>query len=123
MEMQMHLGLGQVESVPSRDAAGRRLSLRERFEQFHEQNPQVFAALRQEALHLRRHGVHRWGIASLFERLRWLTAIETGGDSFRLNNDYRAFYARKLMDETPELAGFFEVRCQLSEEVGCGNSA
>ncbi len=35
---------------------------------------------------------------------------------FRLNNDYRALYARQLMDNEPELDGFFETRTLRSEQ-------
>jgi hypothetical protein len=77
-----------------------------------EANPQVYELLRRFALEARRSGRRRMGIAALFERVRWFTAIETHGDDFKLNNNWRAFYARLLMQNEPELAGFFETRVQ-----------
>jgi uncharacterized protein YbaP (TraB family) len=48
----------------------------------------------------------------LFERLRWESGIATEGDAYRLNNSYRAFYVRLLIERRPEWANKFEVRVQ-----------
>lgn len=85
-------------------------TIAERFERFHERNPQVYAALRQMALELRRRGHRQYGIKALFEVLRFNSAMQTHGDTFKLNNNYTALYARLLMDQEPELDGFFELR-------------
>jgi hypothetical protein len=76
-------------------------ALRERFEAFHATNPHVYSRLRDMALHSRRRGVRRYGIAALYEKLRYDTAVQTvvsGGmaDSYKLGNSYRAFYARAM---------------------------
>jgi hypothetical protein len=48
----------------------------------------------------------------LFEVLRWGHGMArvTGADEFKLNNNFKAHYARLLMQTTPELSGFFELR-------------
>ncbi|HEY5316508.1 MAG TPA: hypothetical protein VIJ20_00910 [Solirubrobacteraceae bacterium] len=46
----------------------------------------------------------------LFEVLRFETGLKTEGDPFKLNNDYRAPYARMMMEREPDLAGLFETR-------------
>ena len=84
-------------------------SVTERALRFDESNPQVFGALRDLALDAKRRS-HPCGIATLFEVLRWQHAIDTCGDEFKLNNSYRAYYARVLMEREPEIDGFFEVR-------------
>ena len=83
-----------------------------RFLQFHLANPHVYRKLRELSLFAKRHGAKKIGIALLFERLRWWSMFETKGDVFKLCNDYRAYYARVLMNNEPELAGFFEIRSQ-----------
>lgn len=83
--------------------------LQQRFEAFHTLNPKVYDALRGMAVSMRRRGMRRYSIKALWEVLRF-QAIATHGDEFKLNNDYTALYARKLMAEVPELAGFFETR-------------
>ena len=90
-------------------------SLQERFEAFHRANPAVYAALKRLALDMRRKGVRRYGIGGLFELMRWSYAVQTQGDEYRLNNDYRSRYARMLMNDVADLAGFFEVRELQSE--------
>jgi hypothetical protein len=85
-------------------------TIEQRFRAFHAANPQVYRELRGMALGIRRRGTTRYGIAGLFEVLRYRYSIQTSGDSFKLNNDFRALYARMLMDSEPELAGFFETR-------------
>jgi hypothetical protein len=85
-------------------------TIAERFEAFHARNPQVYGALRDMALELRRRGHRQYGIKALFEVLRFNAAMQTHGDPFKLNNNYTALYARLLMDNEPELVGFFELR-------------
>ena len=59
---------------------------------------------------MRDRGIRRTGIAAIFERLRWLYRLQTQGEEYRLNNTFRAYYARMVMERCPDLAGFFEVR-------------
>lgn len=80
-----------------------------KFEDYHRDNPDVYEALKKFALQAKRSGRTRLGIAMLYERVRWFTTIETSG-TFKVGNTWRAYYARKLMKEEPELAGFFETR-------------
>lgn len=84
----------------------------QRFEAFHHANPHVYDSAVQIARDLKGRGFHRCGMKLIFERLRWLYAIQTKGDSYLLNNDFTAFYARVVMLAEPDLAGFFEVRVQ-----------
>jgi len=88
----------------------RKLSIDEQFKQFHEANPAVYDALRNLALDMRRRGVQHYGTKGLFEVLRWSYSLQTQGDEFLLNNNYTSRYARLLMQQEPELAGFFETR-------------
>ena len=85
-------------------------TIAEQFAAFHKANPQVYLSLRRLALGLRGRGVQSYGIAGLFEQLRWTYTLQTGGDAYKLNNNYRSHYARLLMEENPALVGFFETR-------------
>lgn len=92
------------------------LTLADRFEAYDEAHPEVYAILRRLAFEWkRRTGRHRLGIAALFERARWELSVQTG-ESPSLNNDYRSFYARKLMRDEPALAGMFELRRSVADE-------
>jgi hypothetical protein len=85
-------------------------TIAERFEAFHARNPQVYAALRDMALELHARGHRQYGIKALYEVLRFNAAMQTHGDTFKLNNDFTALYARLLMEQEPKLKGFFEIR-------------
>jgi hypothetical protein len=90
-------------------AMNRERSIDERFQRFHEANPQVYDELLKLALRARRAGARRIGVKMLFEVLRWRHTLRTQGDDFKLNNNYHSRYARLLMQE-PELRGCFETR-------------
>jgi hypothetical protein len=92
------------------------MTLRQRWWSFHCQNLGVYDALRLLALDLKRRGFRKVGVALLFERLRWEYFLQTRGDAYKLNNSFRALYARFLMSREPELRNFFETRRQPSED-------
>lgn len=48
--------------------------------------------------------------ALVFERIRWESGIRTTGESWTLNNNYRAIYARRFMIEHPEYGDCFRTR-------------
>ena len=86
-------------------------SLPDRFAAFHAANPHVADAL--EVLAGRWLANHdHVGIGALYEALRWESGIRTTGDEYRLNNSYRAFYARLLIERRPEWADAFRLREQ-----------
>jgi len=84
-------------------------SIEGRFLAFHTANPHVYAELRKMALQLISVGHPRLGIGMLWEVLRW-RSMTTTGDPYKLNNDFRALYARELMDREPQFEGVFETR-------------
>jgi len=80
------------------------------YEEFHAEHPEVFEWLVDMARKAKARGHGRYGIAGLFESLRWHRMIEKGDREFKLNNNLRAIYARRIMEAYPELDGFFETR-------------
>ena len=88
----------------------RALSLDERFDAFHAANPHVFERLRRAALLAVSCGVERLSVAKLAEDLRADPTVATSGDEFKVNNSFRAPFARLLMASDARLAGKFEVR-------------
>jgi len=98
-----------------REIDGRRLSIAERFDVFHAANPAVYQWLVKHARDLTRQGHKKIGIKMLFEVLRWRSMIRTttaAGEEFKLNNDYSAHYARRIMERERDLAGVFHIREQ-----------
>lgn len=90
--------------------SGRPSKIEMEFWEFHAQNPHVYGRLVQLARGLHQRGHRKIGIGMLFEVLRWQHAMTTTGDPFKLNNNYRALYARYIMAREPDLGGVFEIR-------------
>lgn len=87
------------------------LTIEEQFRLFHEANPHVARILARMALDLKQRGREHFGMKALFETLRFHSALQTaGGEEWKLNNNYTALMARLLMEQYPELDGFFELR-------------
>jgi len=87
----------------------------EAFAVYHAENPAIYAKLVEFAAAAVDAGATHVGIGMLYERLRWYTAVEARQDTFKVNNNYRAFYARKIMAEHPRLAGIFETRASKAD--------
>lgn len=89
---------------------------REQFEAFHRANPAVFRAVLSLSYQMKGAGWKRGSIGLIFERIRWLHAVRTFGSKYKLNNNYRAYYARLAMAVDPSLEGWFSVRRQPAEQ-------
>jgi hypothetical protein len=86
------------------------------FREFHLAHPEVYTQLVQLARTWQTNGTAKLGIATLFEVLRWNSHLNPGKDSgYKLNNNYRALYARKIMEQEPDLNGLFEIRERTTE--------
>jgi len=46
----------------------------------------------------------------IYNQIRWLKYMQHGNDGFKINNNFKAFYARKFMKEFPVYNGIFELR-------------
>jgi hypothetical protein len=77
---------------------------------YHEANPHIFPLIVRFARQVREAGRSRYSVVAIFERIRWHLTVETKGDDFKLNNNYRSCYSRLLALEHPEFEGFFETR-------------
>ena len=88
----------------------RSASIQDRFEAFHHANPWVYRAVVALSRQLVGRGRSRIGIGMIFEVLRWQYQLQTVGDDFKLNNNYRSRYARLIEDNCPDLVGVFEKR-------------
>lgn len=82
-------------------------SIQARFREFHEANPEVYEALVRLARRIKSTGVTTYGIVGLYEVLRYDRFLKTDGKPFKLANNYRSRYSRLIMEQEPDLAGFF----------------
>jgi hypothetical protein len=85
--------------------------LEREFNEFHADNPHVYALVIEFAMKAIAAGRTSLSIALIFERIRWHLYVDTkSDDEFKLNNNHRAFYARLFMQDHPQHRGFFELR-------------
>ena len=79
------------------------------FEQYHNENPNIYKAFVRYALQAKQKGFKNYSAKSLFEIIRWHTPIKADG-VFKINNNYAPDYARKMMKDFKSFKGFFRVR-------------
>lgn len=90
------------------------------FNEYHAEHPDVYRQLVNLTRQWVSYGHAKLGIATLFEKLRWEwhQAGLKDQDGYKLNNNYRALYARKIMEDNPDLDGIFEIRERTTTRFG-----
>ena len=85
------------------------IEYRSRAEEQMRKHPEAMMVFEQMAsLALRKNKVVPFGL--LVERIRWEMTIERSDEVFKLNNNYRPYIARELMDCHPHLQGRIVIR-------------
>lgn len=90
------------------------MKLCDKFQEYDRQNPDVWAMFTKYAFEALRAGRSRLSANLIFERIRWETLICGSGDRFKVNNNYRPYYARKFHTEYPAYDGAFAIRETIS---------
>jgi hypothetical protein len=81
------------------------------FNRFHAEHPEVYDELVRMARRLRAQGWERFGIKTLYEVVRYRSMLgNVVGKGPKLNNNYTAYYARKIMEQEADLADVFKTR-------------
>lgn len=80
------------------------------FDAYDRANPQVWLAFEEAALRLIDAGRDHFGAKAIMEHIRYNTALTTGDDFFKVNNNFTSGYARKFVKKYPEHKDFFELR-------------
>lgn len=91
--------------------------MRQQCNEFHKKHPEVWRLFCRFTTDIIDRGFKHYSVNAIFERIRW--EMDAGGDgtsAFKLNNNYRAFYARRFMTMYPQYEGFFRTREQKSED-------
>ena len=89
--------------------------LEKAFRVFDRENPQVYQLFKKYTFDAINAGFTHYSVSSIIERIRWHTNIETKGDLFKINNNHRAYFARKFMEEFPRHKDFFLTRVTEAE--------
>jgi hypothetical protein len=75
--------------------------MRQQVIEFNREHPEVWRYFCWFTFGMINKGFANYSVNAIFERIRW--EIDAGGNgvtSFKLNNNYRAFYARRLCGST-----------------------
>jgi hypothetical protein len=87
------------------------MTRQEKFEEFHQQHPEVYQELLRLAREAQCNGFSKFGIRTIWETMRWNFAMKSATrDAFKLNDHLTSSYARVLMAQEIDLVGFFETR-------------
>lgn len=93
--------------------------MREQVRRFHTEHPEIWDLFVKFTLELIGRGFKNYSAQhGVFAQIRWHTDKPDvdGQSTFKINNNYSAFYARAFMKAYPEHAGFFRTREQVSRE-------
>ena len=79
------------------------------FEAFHADNPDIYEMFKRFSLEACKKNKN-YSARGIFHRIRWETSVSSDDLVFKLNDIWTAYYARKFMEDYPELSGFFRLR-------------
>ena len=86
-------------------------TIKDTFDQFHEENPAVYGFFKTYADRAIRSGVKKLSSKLIINRIRWEIYIQISGDeTYRINDAFTAHYARLYAEDYPEYAHMFEFR-------------
>ena len=91
--------------------------MRDQVSAFHNKHPEVWDLFVKFSFEMITKGYKNYSVKGVFERIRW--EMDAGGDgvtTFKLNNNYTAFYSRRFMKAYPQYNGFYRTRKQTSGE-------
>ncbi len=93
------------------------MTLKEKFELYHKENPYIYHQFRYYTLRVIQSGFKNFGSQMIIEKIRWETGVVSKNSDFKINNDYAAFYSRMFMLEYPNYEGYFRLRRSIADEV------
>lgn len=90
-------------------------TIKEQFKAFDKANPHIYKLFRKFTRIARNAGLPKYSADAILHRIRWHLDVEVihteaDIDPFKINNNYSAHYARKMMKRNPAFQGFFETR-------------
>ena len=77
---------------------------------FHVENPEVYELFKRFAFEAINKGHLRLSSEMIINRIRWETSVVTSDKDYKINNDYKPFYARLFMEEHQTYGNFFNKR-------------
>lgn len=86
-------------------------SLVERFNDYHEANPDIYAMFELFSGEVVKTGKRKFSAWAIINRIRWESEIVVNSEEpFKICNDFIALYARKYMADHPEHGQLFNIK-------------
>jgi len=96
------------------------MNIENRFWKFHYENQHVYQMFCRFCREMMGAGYTVLSAGLIFERMRWETMILTNDPEFKLNNNYRAYYARLWMADHADTGCIFRIR-EVPSDKGCAD--
>lgn len=77
----------------------------ETFDQHIKDNPEMWDMFKEYAIHIAKKG-QKFSAAGIFHLMRYETMVRENGSSYKLNQNWCTWYARKFLDEYPQYPTF-----------------
>jgi hypothetical protein len=81
------------------------------------ENPAVWQEFVTLALKLIGRGIRHYGAKAIMEVVRYHRTVESSDPTFKIDNNYTSYYARKFAQRYPQYADFFETRRSQYDET------
>ncbi len=82
-----------------------------RFEEFHEEHPEVYKIFKQLAFQIREAGHKHYSSRSIVHQIRWHFDVNPNYDhAYKVNDHYARCMGDKLTQECEEFKGFFKTK-------------
>ncbi len=85
--------------------------------QYHLDNPHIYLEFEKKTMQAIGKGFKHWSAEGIFNVIRWETSITAKDDVFKINNNYKSFYARLFEKQNPEYVGFFFKRKSIYDKL------
>jgi len=93
-------------------------SIREGFNKFNKENPQIFKAFEQQVFKAINKGRKKISAKLIINWIRWNEFLRSSDENFKINDAYQSYYARYFIEQYPEYLGIFEFRKLRNEQDG-----
>lgn len=93
--------------------------IRQAFLNYDKLHPEVWKLFKKFTFDVIERGFKNYSAVFIIQQIRWHTDKPNvdGSSTFKINNNYIPFYARRFMLKYPTFKGFFRIREQISRKM------
>lgn len=89
----------------------------EDFWNYHKENPHIYEAFKSQTIEVIKRGFKNFSADFIVHVLRWETTVKAKHDEYKINNNYRSYYARLFIRDHPQYKGFFRFRTSKANSI------